>query len=465
MSSEREAAPRPLTGGAVIGVAGRIVVAVTGALTSVLIARLLGPEGTGGYTIALSMVLMLTLLGTLGAEHGVAYYVSGRLWSARAALMATQTLAVFTGSVTAALGIAAYLCFPDAFAGLTATEALIVAAALPFSLSWYYASYVALSVDAYEAYVAPPAVQSASLILLVGGGTVVGGLKGALVGLTASHVLTAAITLLWARRWLPAVESGPSGGSDQLRRAIAFGIKGYAANALQLVNYRLDLFVLSNFASAAVLGQYSVAIAATSIVWLLPPALSDVLFPRVAALTAQGAGDAEVHRRFVEAKSLRHTALVVAVSTAVMAIAVAALLPLVYGSDFRPAIELSFILLPGVALIGVSGVMTATIVGRGRPIYSLYTTLLVTPPTALLYILLVPSMKAHGAAIASSLSYTLSFVLALVFYHRTTGRSAIPLLVPTRSEIADYLALPSAVVGRLRGSRRGSDSTTGASRG
>ena len=36
-----------------------------------------------------------------------------------------------------------------------------------------------------------------------------------------------------------------------MRRAMSFGIKGYSANALQLVNFQLDLFILAAVAPTA----------------------------------------------------------------------------------------------------------------------------------------------------------------------------------------------------------------------
>jgi O-antigen/teichoic acid export membrane protein len=226
--------------------------------------------------------------------------------------------------------------------------------------------------------------------------------------------------------------------SRWLRRAIAFGLKGYAANALQIVNVRLDVFVLAAVATTATVGVYSVAVAATSVLWLLPGALSDVLFPRVARLSAAADED---DREFVETKSLRHVSLIVAVTTIAVAVALELLVVPIFGAEFEGSINLGLILLPGVALLGISGVLAATIVGRGKPIYSLYVVLMVTPPTIALYATLIPRLGATGAALASTLSYSFNFFLVCWFYRRLTGRRVLPLLLPTRSEFDDLRAL------------------------
>src|SRR5918995_380099 len=416
-----EAAPRPLTGGAGMGAASRATVAVTGAATTILVARLLGDTGSGNFAVALTVLFVLTVVTTLGVEHGVAYYVSSGRWRAGAAFATTQRVALAVGTLGATVGILARLAIPSAFGDLTVAETAVTAAVLPFSLAWFYGTYVALADDHYEAYVIPPAAQSA-LLLVAGAGLIVAfGLPGAIAALAASHVVVAAAMLIWGRRRLR-LDGAARDEPGQLRRALAFGAKGYAANALQVLNYRVDFFLLSVVATTAALGHYAVAVGVTSELWLLPQALSDVLFPRVAALSASTHASAEEHRAFVEAKSLRHTTLLVVTATAVLALALLLLVVPVYGPDFDESIALGLIRLPGVALLGIAGVLSATIIGRGRPEFGLYTALITTPVTLALYALLIPAYEATGAALASSLSFALSFALSMAFYRRAPGR-------------------------------------------
>jgi O-antigen/teichoic acid export membrane protein len=113
----------------------------------------------------------------------------------------------------------------------------------------------------------------------------------------------------------------------------------------------------------------------------------------------------------------------------------------IYGPDFESSTTLGLIRLPGTALAGLSGTLAATIVGRGHPEYSLYTTLVVTPLTLALYATLIPAHHATGAALASSASLTATFVLTALFYRRATGANPLKRLLPTRSELDDYRTL------------------------
>lgn len=462
MSSDAEAEPvvkRPLTGGAAMGAVSRVSVAITGALTTIAVARLLGPDGTGGFAIGLTIIYVLTVLTTLGVEHGVAYYVGRGSWAPRHAFATVFKVAAVVGATGAAIGVLARVAAPGPFGDLTVGEVALAACALPFALAWFYASYVSLADDHYEGFVLPPAVQSATGLAFVVGLAVPFGVTGAIAGLFAAHALTAVFTFTWGGRRL-----GDRPGADdeprQLHRAIRFGIKGYAANALQTLNYRVDVFILAALAPAATVGTYSVALGATAALWLLPQALSDVLFPRVAALGVSDHADAEHHERFVITKSLRHTTLIVVVGALVLAVALWLLIVPVYGADFEPAIDLSLILIPGVCLLGIAGVLSAVIIGRGRPEYGLYTALISTPLTMVLYALLIPPYEATGAAWATTLSFTTNFVLACVFFHRVTGMHVLPMLVPTRSEFHDYRGLPPQIRAWLAARRSGAGAST-----
>lgn len=447
MREDAHRAPRPLTGGAVMSGASRTVVAVTGAAATIMVARLLGPAGAGGFAIAQTLMLVLMVGVTLGLEHGIVYYVSRGHWSARRANRSAQRMAAISGLAGAAAGVAGRLLIPSAFGGLSLASVMVVAGALPFALSWLYFSYVALAGDRYEGFALPPVLQSALALILIAALGAIFGLSGAVAGFALAHLLTALAAAIAARRALPASARVPDAppATGALRRAISFGIKGYSANALQLINYRLDLFILSSVAGAAAVGHYAVAVAVTGVLWLMPQALSDVVFARVASLSSATGEQSARSLEFVEAKSLRHAVTVVVLGAAVLAGALLLLVVPIYGAAFRPAITLGLILLPGVALLGVANTMAATIVGRGHPGYLLATTLVTMPLTVALYLVLIPDLHATGAAIASSISYTCSFVLTAVAYRRVVGRSLSMRLVPTRSELEDYLALPPAI--------------------
>jgi O-antigen/teichoic acid export membrane protein len=441
--TEADTPPRPLTEGAVVSAASLLWVTLAGGVTTIVLARVLGPRSWGGYAIAVSLIAILTTATSLGFEQGIAYYVGARTWGPRDAFGSAIRLAGVAGLLGVVAGVAARLLVPSAFAGLPVWLTCIAVIAVPFSLALVYTSSIALATDRYEASKSMPALQAALLLAVSIPAAVLFGRTGAVCALTIAAVISALWAIVWALRRLPQAGSTPPG---QLRRAISFGIKGYGANTLQLVNYQLDLFILAAVASAAAVGQYALAVSATMLLMLMPRALSSVLYPRVARLSASGD---EAAREMAETKSLRHVSLIVGLTTVGMAAALELFVVPIFGAAYQPTINLGLILLPGAAALGIATVFGATIIGRGKPNYSLYGALVTTPLTVLMYATLIPWLHSTGAAIASTVSYFCSFVLFAHFYRRVTGRKVLPLLVPSRSELADLHALTSALVSRV----------------
>jgi O-antigen/teichoic acid export membrane protein len=182
---------------------------------------------------------------------------------------------------------------------------------------------------------------------------------------------------------------------------------------------------------------------------MLPRALNAVVFPRVASLDA---GADEGQRRMVISKSVRHTLLQTPLTLAVLVIGLLAV-PLVYGEDFGPALEPGLILLPGVAALGLSNVLSATVSGRGYPQYAMYTWVAVTPIAIALYWLLIPGLGSEGAALGSTLVYTLNLILIAYCFRLTAGFSSVRELLPGHEELAEYRALAARLLARVRPGR------------
>lgn len=432
-----------MTGGVLLNAARHVGTGAAVAATTIVVARVLGPTGAGTYAVAQATVAVLTIVATLGIENGVTFRVAAGLWEAGDAFRATLKIGLLAGLIGAAAGLAARVLAPSAFAGLSLTLMAVALAAAPFALATIFATSCAVAIDRYETYALLPTLQATLVLLATALGALGFGLSGAVVGMAIATAAVGCGAIVWGLR-LPVVRTRRKPG--QLGSALRFGLASYGANALQIINYRLDLFILSAFAATAAVGQYSVAVAVSSVLWLLPRGLSDLLFPRVAQLGGPGE---EAEREMVETKAVRHAVLVVAVTAIILAATVNVVIVPVFGQSFQPAVTLTLILIPGTALIALGRVFAASVIGRGKPSYALYGALITTPLTIALYAGLIPWLHATGAALASTLSYSASFVLFAWYFQRTTGKRVLPLLVPTRSEIDDLRALPRALGTRL----------------
>jgi O-antigen/teichoic acid export membrane protein len=439
--------PRRLAIGASAALAGQLSTVAGSIVTSIFLAQTFGPEGTGTYALVGNLFAAVLLLAALGLPTGITFLVSRGAWPARRALQQSLAAALPMGLAGMALGFAFYVWTKHSvLKGVSVGEALAVTAAVPFGLAWLFCSAIAIGCDLYERIATFQLSRAALTIVAVIGPGIAFGLSGAIVGFAVAQVLSAAAAAASLVRFNRRESRHPASGANRretirpLRAAFGFGRRAWSADVLQFLNYRLDLFILAAYVARADVGRYSLAVSLTMVAWLLPSAIGQVLLPRTASLdSASAAGD--VSRASADgavARVIRHTVLLQLPTGAAVIVLLVVGIPLVYGPPFRDSIVLGLLLLPGVLAASIAKVVSPVITGRGFPIYSVYNVLITVPVTVALYLLLIPTLGATGAALASTASYTLTTVLAMYFYRRVTNGSMRAALVPTRADLREY---------------------------
>jgi O-antigen/teichoic acid export membrane protein len=440
-------ARRTVGGGASLTTGASLATAAFGGALGVLVARVLGPADTGAYNVVAAALFVSLTTATIGINVGATYRASNRSWDAGDAFRQLQLAALVVGIAAAGLGVAlAALTQDSLFQDVPLGVVAIALGALPFALSWTFTTSVALALDRYETFAVAPAVANGATLALAAVLTPTIGLKGAVIAAASGHLLNALWLAAWGRRELPRAKPGWLRRTvRELREATSFGFQGYLPQALSLLSYRADLFVLNAVAAGATVGHYAVALIVTEVGLLVPRSLAAVVMPRVAALHAEPAEDERV---MVVTKSVKHSVLLALPVGLVLAVAVL-LIPIVFGSAFSEAVGPGLILIPGVLALGVAGVLNANMIGAGHPRYALYSSLIATPVTLALYLGLIPPFEIWGAAGASTASYALSGYLALHYFRRSVGKLPLAEMIPGRDELHDFRLL----AGRARASR------------
>src|SRR5207253_8425079 len=124
-----------------------------------------------------------------------------------------------------------------------------------------------------------------------------------------------------------------------VRRLARFGVQGESGNALQLLNYRLDQYIVRAFVGLAGVGIYAVGVSMSEAVFLLANAVAIVLLPR---LTAADPDDA----RDMAPVACRNTMLLCALAATALAVLAPLLIPRIFGHDYRESVHALWWLLP-----------------------------------------------------------------------------------------------------------------------
>jgi O-antigen/teichoic acid export membrane protein len=414
---------------------------IVGLATSVLVARAAGPEGKGSYDLALATAVLLSTVFGFSLAGGITFVVAkgianlNRLLAIVVGFPAVQGLVVaglllalertWLGPTLLGEGRGLQLLPPiAALVGLLSLIAYLRAVLVGWQrfvdanwrdLGWRVATLVAMLLAVWLAASSSRRVGAFDLIW-------------AAVAAAAATAFVLLVTIVWG---MP--QGGPTTvdrSRSGIREAVGFSLPAYAGNVAQFLNYRLDLFLVGLFLGVGGVGLYALAVSLGQLLWIVSNAAAAVLFPRVSAAPSPQAAAAE-------AAQIARVALWLTVGgSAALAASATLLVPAVYGAAFRPSVEPLLWLLPGITAFSVTNVISAYVAGVGRPGLNAMVSLLGVAVTVPLDLLLIPRLGISGAALASTLSYSISTIATLVVFSRIGATSLTSALRPRRSDIS-----------------------------
>lgn len=400
--------------------ATRVLMIVNSVAAGIIVAHWLGAKGVGELAVINVVVATVVQLCSFGLPSANTYFISQDQKQLRTAAINSLIFATLVGSLLAVgLNYVAEL-RPDWFGSVPANLVRIASISIPAQLITLIGLNILLAAGKLREFNLLDLVgQSFLLINAVvaliflrrGLATLV--VLNTVAALAVSIVVAVLIVIaaqkLAQSRWRP--------DASLLGRMIGYGLKFHVSILAGAIIFRADLLVVNHFRGPDEAGVYSVATQFGMLLMLLPNVIATLLFPRVTAeQDARGETTALV---------TRYTAFVTFLCC-LAAVPFSFLLPLIYGDAFSEATWLLLILLPGVYLVGIESVLVQHFSALGLPrIIPIYwvVTLIVN---LVLVFALVPRLGARGAAIASTISYALIFVLVTRQFLVATGR---PLMV------------------------------------
>ena len=408
--------------------------------SGVIIARWLGPDGFGAYAVVNVTVALALQIGSAGLPSANTYFIARDRNMVGPAWANAIAFALVIGILLAAGVLALGWSRPSMFGGVSTRLLAIAAISIPFQLLFILNLNVLLALNRIRqlnlfdgllpALVLANAVMA--LVLLHQQLTFLVALN-TVVGSALSLVL-----MIYLRRVIADKrESRPLRPDAQLLKTmLAYGVKFYVSIMAGTIILRADLLIVNRFRGAAEAGVYGIASQFSFLLLMLPGVIATLLFPRVAA-TRDDRGEFAV-------LVTRHTTLVM-LMTCLAAIALAYLLPIIYGANFGDATTQLLILLPGIFLMGLESVLVQHFTGTGLPAAIPWFWVITVAFNIGLNLLTVPKFGARGAAVNSTLSYALIFLLVAVYFRMKTGRGTAETFILRFHELRRLLKLQPAV--------------------
>ncbi|MCX8072595.1 MAG: polysaccharide biosynthesis C-terminal domain-containing protein [Candidatus Binatia bacterium] len=406
----------------------RVGVAGFGLVTSIILARGLGPHDRGLLALALLLPSTLLTLTKLGIAQANVYCT--RREGAPLAQVASNSLALALGLGLLGGAVVWLLREPLQRTVLRdlPTWALLVAMwRLPLLLIDSYFWGVLQAMGRFSVYNRRTLGGAAGVLVGVGTLWMVGrlSLSTALTVYALCTTLMVGSLVVTVRRLLPF-----SLGIDRslLARQLSFGSRSYTQILTMHLLYRSDVYLVAYLLDPARTAFYSLALHFAEVLLEIPQAVGWVIYPKLASMDK-----ADVHR--TTAQTCRRTLLLTALAGLALVGIGPFLIPLWYGRAFAPAAApLPFVAVGAVAM-AIFTILSRDFTSRNRQSVNIFAGAVALGVNLGLNVFLIPLWGIVGAAVATAIAYCLAAGLLIGFFRLESGLSVREALVPRWSDV------------------------------
>jgi len=420
----------------------RIVTLGLSLISSIVLARWLGPEGRGVFALVLLLPGLALSLGLLGFDQANAVFSGLAPERRRQLFWHSVAIALGVGCVITVGGILFVTLGAPGVGGMVRAPIVLYAlaiASVPFRMASEYWSAILrgmnriVLLNALEVGMKVIALSLLALFVLRLGL----GVTGAIWADFTLGVGTAVVMVVLLAR--VEVAGRPAIDSALWKRTWAFAFPTYCAGVMTYLNYRIDQFIIAALLPTEALGFYVIAVDLGERLWILTGAVGTALLPHLTNSRDRDPALAAVVARHVMCWTGAACLLLLLLADYAVRI--------LYSSAFAPAAAALRWLLPGILVLTAGKVVVAELAARERIRFTVWLSAVSIVINIIANFVLIPSMGISGAALASTISYSVVSVVVLRYYLRET-RLPWSVLVPRWSDLSAYAALSRRLGGR-----------------
>jgi O-antigen/teichoic acid export membrane protein len=435
--------------------AGQVLSFVLGIGVSIIVARYLGPKGKG-IVNTLQTFLSFCGIPLLGTPVALQYFIANRKYPMK------DIIGTFCS-------YALYFFFPFAFLLILLTPYLVssflrnvpptlIKVSFLIKLITVYLIPLGYSLQALRRFNYSFIIGTLSLFLrLAFLSSFLILLKWGVWGVFASEWVLLPLQIFLGFYFLTDViylrYFSPHLDKTILKGMLKYGLAIFLADIFWTVNARVDVFFVNAYRGASAVGLYMTGVSYTELMRILSSSLSRVLFPQVSSISPQEASK-------LTSFLTRLLPLYYLIVAPILYFLAPLIIPFFFGSAFRSSVSVIPYLLPGIISWMYLSFIMNHLDGRGYPHYSLYGSLTGSIFTILLDFLLIPRWGIIGASIASSIAYTLTFLVVLHFFKKLEKLSFSEIFLPRKKDFIILMEKMKEMMKAIRDFRRGGERDT-----
>lgn len=415
--------PGSVTQNSFILLGSKLISLLISICSGVIIARALGPEGKGVLSIAFLVPTLICTFFVFDSGVGIRYYIAKKPDQVGDMVKSSFVCGGLLGITLVLLFYLTLIPFHKLIAQRIPVDILSVSILLvPFMVTSNLFSAVLSGLKRFFTVSVIGLADIATYTVLI---LVLSQIslttKGVVISKLATSFVIALIfvTVMWKGKLITRLATVDGG---LLKDIVKYGLKSYPGTIAQFLSYRFDFFLVAYFLSFAQVGLYALAVSWSELLFYLPDSMAMALFPAIAS--SRSIKDSNE----LTAIMTKAVMIIMFVGSIFIFLFAGKLIPLLYTDKFLNSIYPLFILLPGVIMLSVWKIVLSDLAGRGFPQYKSISSTIGMVSNVVLNIVLIPLYGINGASLATTVSYSLTAILAIYWFTKTTGTTLRQLL-------------------------------------
>ncbi|EMA18379.1 flippase [Haloarcula amylolytica] len=408
---------RDILTGAVVSFLGIIIMRLAGLSEKVLIARFFDPSRYGQVILAISLLSMVTVVGSLGLRTGVVRYLSRHDNNSDQLRVVTASVRL-TGVASAVFAVLLFL-FSDVLAmrifndPQMAPLLKIVAVGVPLAVLGQLGASIARGMkDARSKNLIENISFPVSRVLFIGGAIVLG---FGTIGIGWAYVGGYAFMTLLGASYVYLVFGIPNAPDVEYRNLLRFSVPLLFANSMSFINSSLDTILIGAFLTSDQVGIYGAAYPLGRLVFIAPTIMGVIFTPVISDLQAS---DKVQEIPKIYAIVARWIVILTLPGLILLVIEPEIFLRFIFGTEYSTGSTALVILALGFFFHVGLGINGGTLKMLGQSDFFLLSTVVNAVINVGLNIWLIPRIGIVGAAVATAVSYAIGNSLVSIQLYR-----------------------------------------------
>jgi len=369
----------------------RVLMIFLSLLGGIIVARMLGPGNRGMLEILSTVPFLIVSFGNLGIGNANLYFLAKKKYPIEKIVANTVAISILLGTLLLFLSFLLVSLLSDSvFKDIPVMYSIIAFSPIPLMLFQRYSEYIFLGeelIGLRNRLNIIPGISYFLLVLLLVvlmkkevTGVLFAQLSSAIIAFVLGVILLKKISLI-----------GFQFDWQLFKKSVSYGIVPFFALVILNLNFKADIFLIKYFLDNVQVGYYSLGVSLGEKIWLVPEAIGLVLFSKVSNIDTDEA-------------------------------------------------NLFKILLPGIVAMTLFLLVHSDLTGRGKAKITFMVFSFALLINVLLNVLLIPQFGINGAAMASSVSYSVGAIWLCFFFAKETGLGVSDILFFKREDYFKHIA-------------------------